>query len=68
MGHAGWKPSRVVTSLETIHDLAPKSIVPARGPTIKGAERIDEVLSQHLVFLEDCQDDDGQVQEVGLGR
>ena len=51
----------LITSLETIRDLAPKSIVPARGPTIKGVERIDEVLSQHLSFLEECQDNDGQV-------
>ena len=58
----------LITSLETIHDLAPKSIVPARGPTIKGVERIDEVLSQHLIFLEECQDNDGQVPEAGLGR
>ena len=51
----------LITSLETIHDLAPKSIVPARGPTIKGVSRIDEVLNQHLNFLEECQDNDGQV-------
>ena len=51
----------LITSLETIHDLAPKSIVPARGPTIKGKLRIEEVLSQHLNFLEECQDNDGEV-------
>ena len=51
----------LITSLKTIHDLAPSSIVPARGPTIKGSERIDEVLNQHLNFLEDCQANDGEV-------
>ena len=51
----------LISSLNTIHDLSPKSIVPARGPAIRGRERIDEVINQHLTFLENCQDDDGQV-------
>jgi len=51
----------LITSLKTIHDLAPSSIVPARGPTIKGSDRIDEVLNQHLNFLEECQQNDGNV-------
>ncbi len=49
----------LISSLETIIDLAPKSIVPARGPTIKGDDRISEVLNQHLKFLEDCLEDEG---------
>lgn len=49
----------LVTSLETINDLSPKSIVPARGPTIKGYDRISEVLNQHLTFYEECLDNDG---------
>ena len=49
----------LITSLKTIHDLSPSSIVPARGPTIKGEDRIDEVLNQHLNFLEDCQQNEG---------
>ncbi len=51
----------LITSLKTIHDLTPNSIVPARGPTIKGTERIDEVLNQHLTFLEECQENEGEV-------
>ncbi len=51
----------LISSLNAIHDLSPKSIVPARGPAIRGRERIDEVINQHLTFLENCQDDDGQV-------
>lgn len=51
----------LITSLKTIHDLAPSSIVPARGPTIKGSERIDEVLNQHLNFLEECLSNAGEV-------
>ena len=50
----------LISSLKTIHDLAPSSIVPARGPMIKGSERIDEVLNQHLNFLEACQSNDGE--------
>lgn len=49
----------LVSSLETIIDLSPKSIVPARGPTIKGYDRISEVLNQHLTFYEECLDNDG---------
>lgn len=51
----------LITSFKTIYDLAPKSIVPARGSTIKGENRVEEVLNQHLNFFEDCQDDSGQV-------
>ena len=51
----------LITSLKTIHDLAPSSLVPARGPTIKGSSRIDEVLNMHLQFLEECEDNDGEV-------
>lgn len=51
----------LITSLKTIHDLAPSNIVPARGPTIKGSERIDEVLNQHLNFLEECLSNAGEV-------
>ena len=51
----------LVTSLKTIQDLNPSSIVPARGPAIRGAQRIDEVVTQHLSFLEECHDNDGLV-------
>ena len=51
----------LITSLKTIHDLSPSSIVPARGPTIKGSGRIDEVLNQHLNFLEGCLENEGEV-------
>jgi len=51
----------LIASLKTIHDLTPNSIVPARGPSIKGIERIDEVINQHLSFLEECQENDGKV-------
>ncbi len=50
----------MVTSLKTIHDLSPSSIVPARGPAIRGNHRIDEVLNQHINFLEACLDNDGE--------
>ena len=59
MGYAGWKFADLVSSLETIIDLSPRSIVPARGPTIKGYDRISEVLNQHLTFYEECLDNDG---------
>ena len=51
----------LITSLKTIQDLNPSSVVPSRGPAIRGAQRIDEVVSQHLSFLEECQDNDGLV-------
>ena len=51
----------LISSLNTINDLSPNSIVPARGPAIRGKDRIDEVINQHLTFLENCQDDDGLV-------
>jgi glyoxylase-like metal-dependent hydrolase (beta-lactamase superfamily II) len=51
----------LITSLKTIHDLSPSSLVPARGPTIKGRERIDEVLNMHLQFLEECEENNGEV-------
>jgi len=51
----------LITSLKTIQDLQPSSIVPSRGPAIKGSFRINEVLSQHLSFLEDCKDNNGNV-------
>jgi glyoxylase-like metal-dependent hydrolase (beta-lactamase superfamily II) len=49
----------LIASLKTVHDLSPNSIVPARGPTIKGRDRIDEVLNQHLSFLEQCEQNAG---------
>ena len=49
----------LITSLKTLHDLTPTSIVPARGPTIKGRDRIAEVLNQHLEFLEGCEENSG---------
>ena len=49
----------LVSSLEIICDLAPKSIVPARGPTIKGREHIDAVLNRHLEFFETAIENDG---------
>ena len=51
----------LVSSLKTIHNLAPTSIVPARRPTIKGRDHIDEILSRHLEFLENVVAADGQV-------
>lgn len=51
----------LISSLETIIDLEPRSVVPARGPTIKGNERISQVLNQHLAFLEECLENDGDV-------
>lgn len=51
----------LISSIETIIDLSPKNIVPARGPTIKGYDRITEVLNQHLSFFEECLDNDGNV-------
>ena len=56
----------LISSLETIIDLEPRSVVPARGPTIKGSERISQVLNQHLAFLEECLENDGTYQGVGL--
>ncbi len=51
----------LITSLKTIQEIKPNSIVPARGPAIKGRQRIDEVINQHLSFLEDCRDNNGNV-------
>ena len=51
----------LITSLKTIQDLNPTSIVPARGPTIKGSDRMTDVLNQHLSFLEECLESDGEV-------
>ena len=51
----------LITSLKTIHDLSPSSLVPARGPAIRGDDRIEQVLNQHLNFLEDCLENDGEV-------
>lgn len=51
----------LITSLKTIQDLSPRSIVPARGPAIKGEMRISDVLTQHLQFLEECQENNGEV-------
>tara|TARA_B100001094_G_scaffold307798_1_gene339814 strand:+ start:149 stop:928 length:780 start_codon:yes stop_codon:yes gene_type:complete len=50
----------MITSLKTIHDLSPSSIVPARGPAIRGNSRIDEVLNQHINFLESCLENNGE--------
>ena len=49
----------LITSLKTIDDLSPTSIVPARGPAIKGDSRITEVINQHLSFYEECLENDG---------
>ena len=49
----------LITSLKTIDDLSPTSIVPARGPAIKGDSRIDEVVKQHLSVDEECRDNAG---------
>lgn len=51
----------LITSLKTIHDLSPSSLVPSRGPAIRGDDRIEQVLNQHLNFLEDCLENDGEV-------
>ena len=51
----------LVSSLKTIHNLVPRSIVPARGPTIRGSDHIDDILSRHLEFLENVVADGGQV-------
>ena len=51
----------LIDSLKTVHDLSPSSIIPARGPAIKGLDRIDEVLNKHITFLEDCMDNAGEV-------
>ena len=51
----------LITSLKTIHDLSPSSLVPARGPAIRGDDRIEQVLNQHLNFLENCLENDGEV-------
>jgi glyoxylase-like metal-dependent hydrolase (beta-lactamase superfamily II) len=50
----------LVSSLKTIHNLAPSSIVPARGPTIRGSNHIDEILTRHLEFFENVVVDGGQ--------
>jgi len=50
----------LITSFKTMYDLTPKSVVPARGPAIKGQERIEEVLNQHLNFFEECEENSGQ--------
>ena len=49
----------LITSVKTIRDLSPNSIVPARGPAIKGEERIEEVINQHLAFYNDCLENEG---------
>jgi glyoxylase-like metal-dependent hydrolase (beta-lactamase superfamily II) len=52
--------TELISSLKLIHELAPSNIVPARGPSIKGENHIDEVLNRHLVFLENCADGEGK--------
>ena len=49
----------LITSFKTIHDLNPQSIVPARGPSIRGESRVEEVITQHLNFFEECQENSG---------
>lgn len=51
----------LITSLETINDLEPTNLVPAKGPTIKGKERVHTVLNQHLSFFEECLENNGEV-------
>ena len=61
MGYARRKPTGINHFIENNSRLEPTSIVPSRGPAIRGDQRIDEVVSQHLSFLEECQDNDGLV-------
>jgi glyoxylase-like metal-dependent hydrolase (beta-lactamase superfamily II) len=51
----------LIDSLKIIHDLSCENIVPARGPTIKGRDHIDEILNRHLEFFEDISDQNGKV-------
>ena len=50
----------LINSYKRIHGLALSSIVPARGPAIRGRDHIDEVLNMHLEFFEDALANDGQ--------
>ena len=48
-------------SIETLMSLDVESLIPARGPAIKGNEHITDVLNRHLQFLELVIDDEGQI-------
>ena len=51
----------LIASLKTIRDLVPKTLIPARGPAIRGEEHIAETIDRHLEFLESCEESGGDV-------
>ena len=50
----------IVKSLKSIKKLKPRTIIPLQGPALKGKSHVNETLSRHIQFFEECIERDGR--------